>query len=204
MLGQEDMPHPRLKLRQAFWVVIACVLLLPTFAAAAQRPLAVDLDGDGRHDHFTVDPHREPSVLRVWLSASNTTHLIRTRVALVQVIAVDLDGDHRPELVARDRESRIRIWTRKGERFHSYRPRNVASRTLRQPNHRTIRDNDSELPDLTTSTTFSPLALTLCAQPRAPALDRSSACAPPTAPACRSLTALDPFAARPPPTSIPS
>ena len=198
------MPQPALKLRQAFWVVFACILLLPTIAAAAERPLAVDLDGDGRHDHFAVDRHHEPSVLRVWLSASNTTHLIRTRVALVQVIAVDLDGDHRPELVARDSEARIRVWTRKGERYHSYRPRDVASRTLQQPNHRTIRDNDSELPDLTTSSAFAPLALTLCPSPRAPAPDRSSACAPRTAPAYRSPTAVEPFAARPPPTFIPS
>ena len=195
---------PAPKLRQAFWVVFACVLLLPAFAAAAERPRPVDLDGDGRHDRFTVDSHRDPSVLRVWLSASNTTHLIRARVPLVQVIAVDLDGDHRPELVARDSESRIRVWTRKGTRFDSYRPREVASRTLQQPNHRTIRDNDSELPDVTTSTAFAPLALALCASPRAPALGHSSACAPQTAPADRSLTAVEPFAARPPPTFIPS
>jgi hypothetical protein len=198
------MPHPALKLRQAFWVVFACILLLPTFAAAAERPLSVDLDGDGRHDHFTVDRHREPSVLRVWLSASNSTHLIRTRAAVVQVVAVDLDGDHRPELVARDSESRIRVWTRKGKRFHSYRPPDAAARTLQPPHHRTIRDNDSELPDLTASAGFAPFALALCPSPRAPALSRFSACAQRTAPVYRSLTAVEPFAARPPPTFIPS
>jgi hypothetical protein len=198
------MPQPAHQLRRIFWVVFACLLLVPAFAAAAERPLPVDLDGDGRHDHFTVDRHRDPAVLRVWLSASNSTHLIRTRAALVQVVAVDLDGDHRPELVARDSESRIRVWTRKGKRFHSYRPRDVASRTLQPPSHRTIRDNDSELPDLTASSGFAPFALALCPSPRAPAVGPSSACAPHTAPAYRSLTVVDPFAARPPPSFIPS
>jgi hypothetical protein len=183
-------------------MVCACVLLLPHFAAA-QTSLAVDFDGDGQRDQFIVDG-REPSVLRVWLSASDTTQLIRSHAALLQVIATDLDGDHRPELIARDGKSRIQVWTRKGEGFHRYRPRGGVPGTLKYSNRRSIEDNDREPAGVITNPTFAPLTLMLCASPRAPGLEGSAACAPHTTRACRSLTAIDPFAPRPPPTHVPS
>jgi hypothetical protein len=190
-----------LTLRQALWIVCACVLLLPRFAAA-EASLVIDFDDDGQRDRFILD-HREPSVLHVWLSASNTTQVIRTRVPLLQVIATDLDGDQRPELIARDSESRIHVWTRKHKWFHSYRPHRVVPPVLEQWNHRRIEDQDRESPGVITSTPFAPFALTLCASPRAPGLEVSTAYAPHTAPACRSLTAADPFAPRPPPAHVP-
>lgn len=195
------MHHPALTRRPAFWMVCACILLLPHFAAA-EPSLAIDFDGDGHRDQFTLD-RREPSVLRVWLSASATTQVIRTREPLLQVIAIDLDGDHRAELIARDGESRIHVWTRKREGFHSYRPRDIIPGTLKQGNHRRIEDNDREPSVVIASTTFAPFALRLCASPRAPGLESSTACARQTARPCRSLMAVAPFAPRPPPTHVP-
>jgi hypothetical protein len=177
-------------------------MLLPRVTTAGDRPLLVDLDGDGQHDQLRVDRGRERSVLHVWLSASDTTELIHARVALVQVIAADLDGDHRPELIARDSESRIRVWTRNGHRFHSYPPRKVVHHTLNQPHHRSIGDNDHEPLGETLTTTFAPLALILSASPRAPGPGRTSACALDPAPVLPSLTSVAPFAPRPPPTFV--
>jgi hypothetical protein len=194
------MRHPALTLRQALWV-FACVLLLPHFAVA-EPSLAIDFDDDGRRDQFILD-HREPSVLHVWLSASNTTQVIRTRVPLLQVVATDLDGDQRPELIARDSESRIHVWTRKHKWFHSYRPHSVVPLVLDQWNHRRIEDKDREPPGVITSPPFAPFALTLCASPRATGHEASTAYAPHTAPVCRSLTAVGPLAPRPPPAHVP-
>lgn len=195
------MRHPALTLRQAFWILCACVLLLP-HVAAADPSLAIDFDGDGRRDQVMLDG-REPSVLHVWLSASGTTQLIRTRVPLLQVVAADLDGDHRPELIARDTDSQIHVWTRKRTGFHSYRPRHAAPSAPGQQGFGNIEDTDLEPPGEITSTPFAPFALMLCASPRAPGLEASTARASHAARAGRSLTAVDPFAPRPPPAHVP-
>lgn len=194
------MRHPVLTLCRAFLTVCACVFLLPTFAAA-EASLAIDFDGDGQRDQFRLD-RREPSVLHIWLSASDTSHVIRTRLPLLQVVAKDLDGDHRPELIARDTDSQIHVWTRKHKSFHSYRPRDVDPGALRQPNDRTIEDSDSERPGVITNAPFAPFALTLCAATRTPGLESATACAPHTTRAFRSSPAAAPFAPRPPPARI--
>jgi hypothetical protein len=196
------MRHFSSRLRLAFLMACACVFFLPRFAAAAERPIAVDFDGDGQHDRLTVDQGHERSVLRVWLSGSNTTQLIHTRVAVLKVIAVDLDGDHRPELIARDSQSQLRVWTRRGERFHFYRPRVTAPLTLSQPHQRSVRDDSNEPLGETLSTVFAPLALALCASPRAPGLEGFRSCALHSTPAYRSFAAVAPFAPRPPPALI--
>jgi len=181
-------------------MLCACVLLLPRLAAA-EPSAAIDLDGDGRRDRFMVD-HREPSVLHVWLSESDTTQVIRTRVQLLHVVAVDLDGDHRPELIARDSHSQIHVWTRSRKRFHSYRPGGVVPGTIQRRTGRRIDDNDEERPGGITNTPFVPFALMLCASPRASGLEASTSGAPRTAPASGSSTAAVPFAPRPPPTHV--
>ena len=192
------MRHLALTLRHAFWMVCACVLLLP-HVAAAEPSLPIDFDGDGRRDQVMLD-QREPSVLHVSLSASDTTQLIRARVPLLQIVAADLDGDHRPELIARGSESQIHVWTRKGTRFHSYRPRDVVLDTLGQRNRGGVEDKDREPSGARAS---APLAVTLRASLRTPGPEASPACAPHTARACRSLTAVEPFVPRPPPAHVP-
>jgi hypothetical protein len=195
------MSHPALTLRRAFWMVCACVLLLAP-VAAAEPSLTIDLDGDGRRDQIMLDG-REPSVLHVWLSASGKTQTIRTRVPLLQIVAVDLDGDHRPELIARDSDSQIHVWTRKRKGFHSFRPRHAVSPALARRDIRNIEDRDGEPFGEITSRPCAPFALTLCASPRAPGLEGATARASHAARAGRSLTAVDPFAPRPPPSHVP-
>lgn len=200
-ISSHRMRHfPRLK-RQGIWIVWACVLLWP-HVAAAQSFLAIDVDGDGLRDHFRLESGGS-SVLHVWLSATDTTQVIHTRVPLLQVVATDLDGDHRPELIARDSESKIHVWTRTRKKFHRYRSTDIAPpHTLKERNQRRVEDKDTE-PGVITSSPLAPFALTLCASPRAPGLETCGACALHTAPACRSLTAVDPFGPRPPPARIP-
>ena len=101
------MRHPALTLRQTFWMVCACVLLLPHFAAA-EPSLAIDFDAGGRRDRVMMD-RLEPSVLHAWRSASDATQVVRTWLPLLQVVAIDLDGDHQPELTARDSEWQIPV-----------------------------------------------------------------------------------------------
>lgn len=196
---QNHMRHPRFTCGRAFWMVCVCLLLLPRVAAAAAADdpgLPIDFDRDGQRDNVVRDPQR-PSVLQVWLSASGKTHIIHTRVPLLQVIVRDFDGDHRPELIASDSKLQIHVWTRKAKGFRPYRPRHVVPDRLEQPHRPGVDDSDREPVDLITSTTF---ALTLCASPRAPALEPTQEHACRTAPACGSFTAVDPFAPRPPPT----
>jgi len=158
----------------------------------------VDFDGDGRRDQIALE-QGEPSVIRIWLSKSNTTQVIRTPVRVLRVAATDLDGDHRPELIALDGEWQIHAWTRKSKAFRSYRPRDVVPRALNQRNGRSAEDKGRELPDATTSTQFAPFALTLRALQHRPELEAPIPCAPQTGRAGRSSIAVDPFAPRPPP-----
>jgi hypothetical protein len=184
------------------WLLCACVLLLPRLAAAVEPTLTLDFDGDGQADQVTVDRH-EPSVLHVWLSANDTTQVIRTRMPLIRVIATDLDGDHRPEIIARDSDSQIHVWTRKRKGFHSYRPRKVIPGTLKQPNRRRVEDNEGNPVGVITSAPYAPLALALCASPRAPATGTAPAVALDAPRRSRTSTSLWSFAPRPPPLSHP-
>ena len=185
-------------LSRAFWVACVSLVLLPTLAAAADLGIAADFDSDGRRDHVMVD-RWEPWVLRVWLSASDTTHVIHTRVSLLGIVATDLDGDHRPELIAQDSQSQIHVWTRKHQGFHSYRPRLVLPVSLHPPTRRTVDDRDTEPPGAIAGTTFEPPTPTLCASLSVPALGLSNACTPRSARALGSDTTFDPFVPRPPP-----
>jgi len=192
------MRQPTLTPSRAVWIVCVSLVLLPTLAAAADLGIAADFDSDGRRDHVMLD-RREPSVLKVWLSASGTTHFIHTRVPLLRIIATDLDGDHRPELIARDSKSQIHVWTRKHQGFRSYGPRLVLPVVLKRPIRRSVDDHDTEPAGAIAGTTFEPVTPTLCASPPVPALGLSNACTPRSARALGSLTTFDPFVPRPPP-----
>jgi hypothetical protein len=181
---------------RALWLAILCALLLPVPAAAQKT--SIDLDGDGRRDHWHRD-HREPTVLHVWLSATGTTQTIRARTPLVRVVARDLDGDHQPELIASDTQSQIHVWTRSRSVFQSYHPRRVAPAGLRQRPRRNIDDSDRDAEAAVTVPTFEQLSLVLSALPRGPGPAVVPALVPDTPRPFRSLSALEPFAPRPPP-----
>jgi hypothetical protein len=131
--------------------------------------------------------------------------VIRSRTPLLRIVVGDLDGDHRPELIARGTDSRIHVWTRRhnGFGFRRYRARKVVPVTLEQPESGSVHDDGGEPLSAITALTLVPFALTLCASPRAPALQASHPSPPRSPRACRSFTAADPFAPRPPPTHVP-
>lgn len=91
--------RPLLTLHRVFWMASVCLLLLPRLSAAAEPQLAIDLNGDGHGDRVTLE-HGPSSVLRVWLSGSDSTQVIRTRTPMFSVIATDLDGNRLPGLIA--------------------------------------------------------------------------------------------------------
>ena len=182
-------------------MVWACVLLLPRLAVAEPSlALGFDLDGDGRGDQVMLDRDK-PLLLHVWLSRSGTTQVIRSRVPILQIVAVDLDGDHRLELIARDRDSQLHVWKRKRDGFHSYHRRNAGASPFDQGECRSIENKETEPPGEAGATPYSQFALALCASPRAPGLEPSTSRAPSTARALSSSTAVDPFAPRPPPAT---
>jgi hypothetical protein len=185
-------------LGRAFWMVCACLLIVPTLAAAAESALSIDLDGDGRRDGVVLDGRE--SLVQVWLSASNTTQVIHTAVPVQRVVAADLDGDHRPELIARDSKSQIHVWTAKQKKFRPYHPHDAVPSADKQLHHGWVDDDDSEPADVVTNPTVPSPALALCASPRAPARVRSEPFTALPARRDRSSAAPSPFAPRPPPT----
>ena len=103
-------------LRRALWLACAATIGFAPCAVAAERLLSADFDGDGRHDRVAID-RRDPSLLRVWLSATGATELIRNARPLLRVAAIDLDGDRRPELIATDTSvAGLHVWKKHGRR----------------------------------------------------------------------------------------
>ena len=95
-----------------------CVVLLVPRAEAGRRVFA-DFDADGRRDRVTLDAH-EPWVVRIWLSETRSTHIIRSAQPLRDISAADLNGDHRPELVATTRERGLQVWAKAPGGFIAY------------------------------------------------------------------------------------
>jgi hypothetical protein len=186
-------------LRRAFWILWACLLLLtPGMAAAGEPSLEVDFDGDGRGDFFAVS-HNEPSIVRVWLSASRTTHRIRADVPLQRLAAVDLDGDRRPELIAGDGTLRIHVWTTQRNGFRFYRPHPGRPAGFTPSTHSGFDDSGGQPSGAIAGASFVPFPPTL----RAPSVRRPVALVT-IAPRPRQARASDPtllaFVPRPPPT----
>jgi hypothetical protein len=130
-------------LRRALWGVFVSALVLAPGVASAEPTDAADLDGDGRIDAVTLD-RTQPFILHVWLTRTNTTAVIHTKRPIARVIAADLDGDRRPELIVRDIFSALHIWrqdTRNGFKPHA--PKRNPQTTSRPASH-TI---DGGLPD---------------------------------------------------------
>jgi hypothetical protein len=164
--------------------------------------LAVDFDGDGRRDSVKLDQSR-PSVLRVWLSASDTTQVLVSRRPLHRVAATDLDGDHRPELIATDSQSRIHVWTPRDKGFHRYHSHRVIPHGLSAAGQKRVDGRNREPEEVLSGATFGPSVLSRLFLP-APPDDLSIPCAPSDDVTCRSFPAVLPFSPRPPPLdSIP-
>jgi len=191
------MRHPLRKLGPVLWVVCACLLLLPNAAVAGDSSLAIDFDGDGRHDSVRLD-QRRPSVLRIWLSASGTTQMLVARRPLRGVTATDLDGDHRPELIASDTQARLHVWTPRAKGFRRYHARLTIPKGLTAPRGRRVDGRNREPEEVFTGGAFAPPELTRIS-PLAPPDHRAVACASHDEPPCPVASASEPFSARPPP-----
>jgi hypothetical protein len=125
-------------------LVCACTILPASSAFASQHALA-DLDRDGVTDHVIVDA-RHTSRLEVRLSNSGTTHVLHSRRRLIHVVAVDLDHDRRPELVASDTRGRLHVWTHRRYGFKRYRNRDAKPAVVLVRSRRGISE-DSETPE---------------------------------------------------------
>jgi hypothetical protein len=189
-------------LRRALWLAFAATIALVPCAGAAERLLTADFDGDGRHDRVAID-HQDPSLLTVWLSATGATEQIRNARPLLRVAALDLDGDHRPELIATDTSAAgLHVWKKHGRRgFRLYHARAPAPIELSTPRGTAARQDSADslegLPDVphpqeSLSSRYIPSAatdggLTLATRP-----DRAFV----------SGARLTPTAPRPPPLSL--
>ena len=130
------------------FLLVAGCLLFP-FKAAAGPVLSSDFDGDGRRDHVASDPG-DPHKLRIWLSGSNSTQIIRIRGNAQEILAVDLDGDRRPELIWRDNSPRIHVWAHSRGKFsplHAH--RGPPARPAPHPSTTTGDDSDDPVDGLT-------------------------------------------------------
>lgn len=113
--------------RRGWLVLWAGILvgLLPRVAAAGD--LLADLDRDGVTDVVSIDP-ASASLLHVWLSTTQTERELNTTRPVYRMVAVDLDGDGRPELVVTDTHATLHIWRHAGNgRLRQVHPRAVAT-----------------------------------------------------------------------------
>lgn len=186
--------------RRAFWVAFVSAMLLAPGLAAAEPTDASDFDGDGHSDLITLD-QTQPSTVHVWFSGTSTAAVIHIRRPIVRVIAADLDGDRRPELIVRDIFSALHIWKHDARKGFAPHARKRTPQTAARPAPRTINgglpDAPEALPgfrfgsDLLATPVLSPVDLT-----SRPSASRAVAAqvhpAPPLAPAF----------ARPPPAVL--
>ncbi len=144
-------------MRRVLWLLGCAVLLGAPLVDARDPALAADFDGDGQRDHVTLSGE-DSSVLHIWLSATGTTEIIRSREPVLHVVAADLDDDRRPELIASGRTAALGIWARGSHGFRAFRPRRApAIPDFNRPTHRTLDDGP-----------FEPLQATSVSAPLAP------------------------------------
>jgi hypothetical protein len=177
-----------------------CVLLLAPRAEAGHRRIFADLDADGRRDHVTLDA-REPWIVRIWLSATRSTHIIRTAQPLRDVTAVDLNGDRRPELIASTRSHGLQVWTKAPGGFVAYphRPRPPTRDVSGSTRHHIDDDTDGLPPGIASAKVT--LAFVVVGLNRAAVSDATLLRAEPSRDG-RSTLRLAPLSARPPPVLI--
>jgi hypothetical protein len=120
-----------------------CTLLCATHAFANGTGTFADFDGDGRRDRVSLDA-TEPSIVRIWLSATKSTQIIRSSQPLLAITAVDLNGDRRSELVATTRSPGLHIWTKAHKGFRTYVRKRPPSRGFGRQDRRTVDDEEDD------------------------------------------------------------
>jgi hypothetical protein len=178
-----------------------CLLLLAPRAEAGHRRIFADFDADGRRDRVTLDA-REPWIVRIWLSATRSTHVIRSVQPLRDITAVDLNGDRRPELIASGRSYGLQVWTRTAGGFIAYpRHRPPFSRDVGGAGRHQVNDDREESPpgDANGKLTRVLLAASVNRRLTSPHVGRRGAEHLPDGRAAIRLTSLSP---RPPPAAL--
>ena len=186
-------------LRRVLWTLCVCVLLAPHAARAAEPSVLADFDGDGQRDRATLDGV-ERSILRVWLSATNSTAVLRSQTPIAGIGARDLDGDLRAELIAGGVSPGLQVWTKIRTGFARFKPGPLMPGTMSRPLSHNVEEDPGDSPAAITSAAPSLVALSLSPRPRAPspgpARPIGARAADP-----RSPQQLAPLAPRPPPVS---
>ena len=186
-------------LRTVLWALCVCALLAPRAARAAEPSVLADFDGDGQRDRATLDGV-ERSILRVWLSATNSTAILRSQTPIAGIGARDLDGDLRAELIAGGVSPGLQVWTKLRTGFTRFKPGPLMPGTMSRPLGHDVEEDSGESPAAITSAGPSLVALALSPRPRAPSprlvrpIDARAA-------EPRSFQRLGPLAPRPPPVS---
>src|SRR5689334_8085740 len=126
-----------------FLLASLCALVCSAPAYANTTGTFADFDGDGHGDRVTIDA-AEPSIVRIWLSATRSTHVIHSAQPLQAITAADLNGDHRAELIATTRSSGLHVWTKARSGFRTYHRRRPAPRDFHRPDRRTINDDNDD------------------------------------------------------------
>jgi len=113
------------------WLVGVFLLIGATVAGAGPAVIA-DFDGDSQPDRAELS-HREPSAVRIWLSTTRRTSIIRSSTRILSIAARDLDGDRRAELIASKASAGLQIWTKRRHGFAAFHPKHVTLSTLSPP-----------------------------------------------------------------------
>jgi hypothetical protein len=193
--------HRPIRIARTLALACLCLLLLAHGVEAGRRRLFADFDADGRRDRVTLDA-REPWIVRIWLSATRSTHIIRSAQPLRDITLVDLNGDRRPELIATSRSYGLQVWTKTATGFVAYRrQRRPSGRDVGGTARHRVDDNSDAFPPGIASAKLIPglLATSVNRRPASPHVGRRGAEQPPGGRAAVPLATLSP---RPPPAVI--
>jgi hypothetical protein len=185
-------------LRHAVQLVCVCALLVAPRAEASGRAVLADFDGDGHGDRASLDA-RDPSIVRIWFSATRTTQIIRSAQPLRDISAVDLNGDRYPELVASNRSPGLQVWVKAHKGFRHYRRNGpFSSRDIAPPNRRRVDDDADRFAPAIGAAKPPPPSIAGNLHRRRPPSGVRTAAASLTR-AARSASRVAAFAPRPPP-----
>jgi hypothetical protein len=168
---------------RAAWLVWFGLLFGPHTVFASGLTVVADFDGDGRHDRAELQ--RESSLLRVWLSKSHSTSVVRSSSALLTIAASDLDGDGRHELIASGALGKLHVWTKRRHGFVPLHPKRETPRASTGQPSRTVTDRSRDTsgaelqtgrttPSLTLTRWYSPPPFVLACTPTTHAVARCS------------------------------
>src|SRR5258705_11943929 len=101
-----------------------CVLVAAGLASASTPFVIADFDGDGHVDRADLNGG-DQSAVRVWLSATGRTSVLRSATPGLEMVARDLDGDRRAELMVSSTSNGLHIWKDRGERVQALHPKHA-------------------------------------------------------------------------------